>query len=823
MHDPRRFCLSAAVLFNMAILHGQLVFVPDPNLRAALNAEVPGSVNGAGYLDSQMPALLSLHYLELDIDWTPADLTGLEALSALDSMKVRNWYYNASIDQWMEGGPPNSVTIPAWSGSLERLRLIGFAPVGLPEWPSGLTHLECKSVAGITAFPVLPASLTDVNIKLVSATPAFPAIPGGVERLSLHGTGPQAPPPMPGALLNLNLQSVTGGVPGSWPSGVASMDFRGWNAVTDLPPWPESLEHLGISFMEDLEALPALPAGQTSMTIVDTPIEVLPDLPPMMEWIGLFFLPITGLPSLPPGLQLLDLGNLGQLQCLPVLPLSMTTLYIDVDLLGGPYTAVECLPNFPQGMVYNRAMNIIPYSPSLLCTPLNSTCEFVNPVATGMVYWDANTNGTRDPAETGYPYSTIASQPDGFIHGVGADGVFAAAQGLGTSTLTAMPYNPYVLSVSPTNHQATFSSMTDVVPGLDFGVELQAGIEDLKVQLEAPLARPGFESTGWLVCENQGSTVVDAALALQLDPNVVFLSAVPSPASVVGNTVNWAMPALGVGEQRVIPFTVLTTETTALGTLITHTATLGNLGTDATPADNSATAWTTAVGSYDPNDKTVSPATATGSEAAQGADLTYTVRFQNTGSYQADRVLILDTLDVSLDAQTLRVSAASHAYSWMLLPEGVLRIAFEPIVLPDSASNEPASHGFVRFTVRTVPGLPEGTVVPNSASIIFDSNEPIHTLPCLFSIGTPNVVAENSRGQWTVSPNPVMDVVQLRAANDSRGPIRAMVTDVFGRPLHASNAMAPRADLNVEHLPAGAYVIIVDDNRGRHLTRFVKQ
>ncbi len=133
---------------------------------------------------------------------------------------------------------------------------------------------------------------------------------------------------------------------------------------------------------------------------------------------------------------------------------------------------------------------------------------------------------------------------------------------------------------------------------------------------------------------------------------------------------------------------------------------------------------------YDPNDKAVSPA-GVGPEhrVDPGTPLTYLVRFQNTGTDTAFTVVIRDTLSTALDLSTLRVTAASHPYTVDLegSAQPVLVVRFADILLPDSLTNEAASHGFVQFTVAPLPGLPLGTVVHNTADIYFDFNSPIIT------------------------------------------------------------------------------------------------
>jgi gliding motility-associated-like protein len=142
--------------------------------------------------------------------------------------------------------------------------------------------------------------------------------------------------------------------------------------------------------------------------------------------------------------------------------------------------------------------------------------------------------------------------------------------------------------------------------------------------------------------------------------------------------------------------------------------------------------------SYDPNEKQASPAGATASRLiGERQEIEYLVRFQNTGSDVAYKVVIVDTLSPHLDLATLRVGAASHPFTWKVSGAGapVITWTFDPIHLPDSTSNEPGSHGFVRFRIAQRPDNPHGTVIANQAHITFDYNAPIATNQVIHTVG----------------------------------------------------------------------------------------
>jgi uncharacterized repeat protein (TIGR01451 family) len=135
------------------------------------------------------------------------------------------------------------------------------------------------------------------------------------------------------------------------------------------------------------------------------------------------------------------------------------------------------------------------------------------------------------------------------------------------------------------------------------------------------------------------------------------------------------------------------------------------------------------VGSYDPNDKQVYPQGRCDAHyTLLNETLTYTVRFQNTGTALAQNVFVLDTLDTHLDIHSVSVVGTSHEpVLTEVMPGNVLKFRFDNIALPDSNTNEYASQGYVVFGVKPVLSTPENTLLSNSASIYFDYNEPVKT------------------------------------------------------------------------------------------------
>ncbi|CAA6799040.1 MAG: Unknown protein [uncultured Aureispira sp.] len=171
-------------------------------------------------------------------------------------------------------------------------------------------------------------------------------------------------------------------------------------------------------------------------------------------------------------------------------------------------------------------------------------------------------------------------------------------------------------------------------------------------------------------------------------------------------------------------------------------------------------------GSYDPNDKTGYPLGYSSNHYIQpNSTIDYRIRFQNTGTDTAIFINIFDTISSHLDLGTLNMGTASHPYTMHILPstpsgEQVLRFQFSPIYLPDSNVNEPASNGFIEYSIAQVANLANGTIINNSASIYFDYNAPIQTNTTLHTV-CDNCHPENITNAGTV----VLDLDQIAASS----------------------------------------------------------
>jgi uncharacterized repeat protein (TIGR01451 family) len=218
------------------------------------------------------------------------------------------------------------------------------------------------------------------------------------------------------------------------------------------------------------------------------------------------------------------------------------------------------------------------------------------------------------------------------------------------------------------------------------------------------------------------------------------------------------------------------------------------------------------VGSFDPNDKYGSPA-GYGEEhfIDLGQDLEYRIRFQNTGTDTAFKVVILDVLSPHLDITTLRPGASSHLYELSVLGSDTLVFTFNDILLPDSNINEALSHGFVKFRIDQSEDNVLGDVIENEAAIYFDFNDPVITNKTIHKIGEHFVMTaiadvQHTHIQHLIQPNPTSGEATLSLTGQV--PFGEMTVNLFtisGQLMQTEKLQAPQGKLQLGQLQTGLY------------------
>ncbi|MBC8172266.1 MAG: T9SS type A sorting domain-containing protein [Chitinophagales bacterium] len=279
-----------------------------------------------------------------------------------------------------------------------------------------------------------------------------------------------------------------------------------------------------------------------------------------------------------------------------------------------------------------------------------------------------------------------------------------------------------IYSVTATDTNACLRKTTYYIDGPGSSLtDWQASIvtEDIKY---------GFESYIWLDAFNNGCESVSGTLQLILDPGFTYEEAFPIPDNISGDTLSWVMNDFVFGTPPLTPQILITDTGADIGEVVRIGIRIISAAEDIDTTNNNYDIYLPVIGAIDPNDKTVYPPGACNAGYILNDQiLTYKIRFQNTGTAPAVNIEIIDSLSQWLDVSTIDVVSTSHYMYTEIEGDSVVKFIFPDIYLPDSTADESASHGYVVFSMRPLPGLDDETVIENNSGIYFDFNAPVIT------------------------------------------------------------------------------------------------
>ncbi len=442
----------------------------------------------------------------------------------------------------------------------------------------------------------------------------------------------------------------------------------------------------------------------------------------------------------------------------------------------------------------------------------------------GKLYFDVNQNQAFD----------VGEQPvSGQLVSIG-NGYMAITNSIGN--YLAYPL-PGVIDITPqlSGNIATFLFNPDTItlsvdsgvsyPGNDFGILAPPGFCHGSINIIAhnPSPRPGFINSVTVRFNNEiSATPVSETIWFSYDARQSFVSANPAPSTVdtSNHLVSWNISNINSGSSWSALVILRTPVSVSLGTVLNHSAWI--VGTTCTSLEMlSVEEQVTVVGSCDPNDKAVSPVgEAPGGRILPDSKLNYTIRFQNTGTYLAENVNIIDTISNYLDISTLRVLAASHNYE-VIIRGREATFRFSQINLPDSFSNEPLSHGYIKYSVETAAGFVQGSVVQNRADIYFDFNAPVLTNTTVNTADNFVGLTDFSPGERsvTVYPNPASGKLTVSSGNIPVEFIR--ITSISGRII--TEVMRPEDNtVDISLLSPGIYIAEIKTREQTQRVKWVK-
>ncbi|MEO8770401.1 MAG: SdrD B-like domain-containing protein [Ferruginibacter sp.] len=744
----------------------QYVTIPDPALRGQLMAAYPTCFNASQMMDTTCPAIINQTSLYI---YDEPVITNWEGYQYFKNLQVANFSATASSG--------DGETLPNLPPTLKWLSLFNMPSLGnLPPLPAGLERLEVKDhTTGIISS--LPNSIHYIDLSF-SYVHSLPSLPSSLDTLKLHLCSLSSLPALPSSLRYLEFGSSPIGTLPALPTSLRYLEFIMSGFTGPMPTLPDSLEILsannnGITYIPNFPAslrliylggnqllgptgLPPLPVGLQGLDITYSGFSTLPDLPPGLGGLLCSDNNLTSLPALPPSLTYLECSG-NPLTCLPLMnpgslvQLDQNTTTCLANHTSPPYT-VRFITDIGLGTYVDYSSDSFP-----VCNATNNVhgCQAF-PAMIGHVFNDYNNNGVKDANEP-YRANVKVQLSNGVFTMTNSNGYYEiSADNIGSYTLAVVP--PNYFTAVPLQYNYNFNSY-DTIVTRNFPLQVAGAGEALSISMIPfnPAARPGFQYPYAISYTNLGTTTITPNVVLNYD-NTRLMYDSSSNAAVInnGSSLTLAETAMPEGVQKNLIVYFRVKSTAVIGDSIhTYVSIHGNT---ATAYDSSAARIR---GSFDPNDKSATPALST-SQVANGDYIYYTIHFQNTGTDTAFNIVISDSLNGYLQPATLQMINTSHP-ARVTVNGDMVYCEFLNINLPDSNVNQLKSHGFVSFRIKPKPTATVGSVIPNKAKIYFDYNTPVITAVVQTTIydasPTSRTYTFNGIGNWTLAANWVSGVV----------------------------------------------------------------
>ena len=441
-------------------------------------------------------------------------------------------------------------------------------------------------------------------------------------------------------------------------------------------------------------------------------------------------------------------------------------------------------------------------------------------IVSGNIYYDHDQNMIMDSDEHGLMNTTVSVQPDDVIVYSVTDGHYTFHGDSGTVyTVTLNEVDWWHLTTDSNTYQVFLPQ--DTVVHYDFGLYPDSLYRELDVHMTSLNTRCGEVADLYLNYINSGTALVQGVVEFISDNSTVITGYTPGGVFESGDTVRWTFGVLWPGENNRNHLSLQLPGVNSIGDTMVFTANVYVLDTAEITLDTfSAVFMQILTCAYDPNDKRVIPfGDGTEHHIDARTELTYTIRFQNTGNAVAYDVSITDTIDAHLDISTFKIVNRSHYLQAAFNNDSrTMQFDFPNIYLPDSTSDPSGSQGFVTYTIKPVVGLEGGTEIQNTAHIFFDSNPPITTNTVFHTILDTNgvtLILEETVGRLVISlfPNPFREQAFVEFYPPFPANCKLVIADLNGSivrqydEIHSTELSIDKGDLT-----AGMYIMqVIDD------------
>ena len=319
----------------------------------------------------------------------------------------------------------------------------------------------------------------------------------------------------------------------------------------------------------------------------------------------------------------------------------------------------------------------------------------------------------------------------------------------------------------------------------------------------------------------------NATVTLNFSPRHHYSSAYPSPTSTTTTSITWNIAGLStVSAGPTHLYYHLDGASMSIGDTVNSNIIIQPDSGDVDTTNNVIIIVDTARSGFDPNSMEVTPPGCIASGILP-TELRYTIHFENTGNDTAFNIYVMDTLPDNVDITTLTIDMSSHPMFLSKLKDAaghnILKFDFPDINLLDS-SHHGVCDGAVFFSIKTKPGLANGTTIMNRAGIYFDINPVVMTNDAVITVGCPadpsRIASIVHNRDISIYPNPATDVLTIKTNVEV---FRSLtITNSIGRVFISDIISNTQMLVNIKSLPAGLYYVILKGEQGNVVRKFVK-
>ncbi len=426
----------------------------------------------------------------------------------------------------------------------------------------------------------------------------------------------------------------------------------------------------------------------------------------------------------------------------------------------------------------------------------------------GVVYADVDGGCIFGGPDVGMPHRVLILQPGDHYGLTDETGEYSIGIPYGSYTLDQGFEDFLPLCVDPfpapfTVSQGASNAVLDLPESNMLG-------SDVSAFLNTNAHRPGEIAVYTVIARNNSAEdLLNVTVGLEYDAILSFVSSTAPSVTNDPGLIEWNVPVLAPFEAYTVQVQLQVPDDPELEGVFVEGRANVNLGIpDAVPENDSYQANAMIADNYEPQDKRSITSSRTSESIYFLNDDEYvdhTVRFQNTGVSTALFVFVVDTIKPLFDLSTLEILGASHSFKAVLNEGRELRFDMDNIMLPDSASDEPGSHGFVSFRLHPVVGVLPGDVLKNQAHVRFPSQQAFVTNETGLLVETSVGMNNTAPNRPEIYPNPVSDILFIRAAHN--GSYMLDVFTVDGRWARSEQGGGSTMSMDVSDLAPGVYVL----------------